>query len=253
MTVLAYHMVDSHFDWGITRVTPNQFAKQIRAAVEHGLEFCTARQYADFGQTQNRICITFDDGYESVYHYAFPVLRQFGIPATVFINPLYIGQRNTWDVNIGWLKFSHLNWDQVRALAQAGWEIGSHGLTHRDLTRLDDAELNRELSCSRSIIERRIGCPVRSISYPFGNADSRVCEMAAEAGYSAGFVMSRSSGTQMDIARTGIYLLDRRYTFLQKAQGNAAPFYRFLQAVLDYCSDGTVLVKQGLWKQNKKS
>lgn len=255
MSILAYHMVDSRFDWGITRVTPQQFRQQIEFAQNRGFTFQTISEYLSNGNDHSkRIAITFDDGYKSIYDYAFPILNQFGIKATLFVIPGFVGQRNTWDVNIGWLKFNHLDWCGIKEMHDAGWEIGSHGMSHRDLTRLGHRELDYELHASKMLLERRIGSPVHVISYPFGNANSRVCEASDKHGYHAGVVMGkkiRNVPEQFAVPRIGLYLLDSLKIFEQKIYLKNMWAYRTLQRIIDLCSDGTVVVKQGLKPKNK--
>ena len=79
-----------------------------------------------------------------------------------------------------------LDWDELACLADAGWEIGSHSLSHARLTHLDDDALDRELRSSREAIENRLDRPCRSIAYPYGASDERVRAAAARAGYTAG-------------------------------------------------------------------
>ncbi|NOY58718.1 MAG: polysaccharide deacetylase family protein [Calditrichaeota bacterium] len=250
MSVLAYHMVDTRFDWGITRVTPKQFRRQIEFALNRGFTFQTISEYLSYENDHSKhIAITFDDGYKSIYDYAFKILKQFGIKATLFVIPGFVGQRNTWDVNIGWLKFDHLGWHDIKEMHDAGWEIGSHSMSHRDLTRLDNRELDYELDASKMLLERRLNSPVHVISYPFGNANRRVCEASAKHGYQAGVVMGKKIThvpEKFAVPRIGLYLLDSLKIFEQKIYLKNMRAYRTLQRFIDLCSDGTVVVKQGL-------
>lgn len=255
MSILAYHMVDPRFDWGITRVTPKQFRRQIEFALKRGFSFQTISEYLSHENDRTkRIAITFDDGYKSVYDYAFPILKQFEIKATLFVIPGFVGQRNTWDVNIGWLKFDHLDWCEINKIHDAGWEIGSHSMSHRDMTRLGNRELDYELGASKLLLEKRINSGVRVISYPFGNANSNVCRASAEHGYQAGVVMGkkiRNVPEQFAVPRIGLYLLDSMKIFEQKIYLKNMWAYRTLQRVINLCSDGTVVVKQGIITKNK--
>ncbi len=253
MSILAYHMVDKRFDWGITRVTPGQFNRQIKFALKKGYLFLTVGEYAKSFKSK-KVAITFDDAYESVHKYALPILQKYNIPATVFVNPAYVGQQNTWDVNIGWLKFKHMNWKQIIELDKVGWEIGSHGLSHRDLTRLDKSTLKKELALSKRLLERRLIKQVSSVSYPFGNTNQHVCKISRDIGYTHGYVMSRGlcgDSEAMSFTRTGIYLLDSSGSFDHKISEKGSWFYKTIQSTLDFCSDGTVVVKEGLWLRNK--
>ena len=78
-----------------------------------------------------------------------------------------------------------LTWAELSALAAEGWEIGSHGRTHRLLSSLDDAELEDELAGSRAEIVDHLGS-CTSIAYPWGEVTDRVVEAARRAGYATG-------------------------------------------------------------------
>ena len=106
--------------------------------------------------------------------HAFAVLSELGIPGTVFVPVGAVGGPGL------------LDWDELACLADAGWEIGSHSLTHVCLTHLDDDTLDIELLSSREAIENRLGQMCRSIAYPYGASDERVRAAAARAGYTAG-------------------------------------------------------------------
>lgn len=121
-----------------------------------------------------RLAVTFDDGERNVLEHAFPVLSELGIPGTVFV-PVGVMAGP-----------EQLDWDELARLADAGWEIGSHSLSHVRLTHLEDDALHHELQSSREAIEDRLDRPCRSIAYPYGASDERVRAAAARAGYTAG-------------------------------------------------------------------
>ena len=120
------------------------------------------------------MAVTFDDGHASVLDQALPMLARHGFVGTVFPRLDVLGSPGS------------LSQPGLEALVAAGWEVGSHTLTHRNLTTLDDAELERELAGSKRELEALLGRPCRSIAYPRGDADERVLAAAAAAGYEAG-------------------------------------------------------------------
>lgn len=67
-----------------------------------------------------------------------------------------------------------LNWDEIKKLSDYGWEVGSHGVTHRRLTECSDTDLSYEISQSKTALEDKLGAVVRSFSYPYGRNDDRV-------------------------------------------------------------------------------
>lgn len=117
------------------------------------------------------VAITFDDGCGSDLRIAAPALEELGFGATFFITVAWLGTP-------GFLAAS-----QVRELADRGFEIGSHSLTHAYLSDLSDAELRREIIESRDRLAQITGAPIRHLSCPGGRWSARVAEVAREAGY----------------------------------------------------------------------
>lgn len=115
--------------------------------------------------------LTFDDGHESNCTRALPALLEAGFGATFF-------------VTVGWVGRSpYMSWDQIRSLAAAGMEIGSHSMTHRPPTGLSRAELLSEMADSRKALEDRLGQPILTASSPTGFYNPQLVPAAQEAGY----------------------------------------------------------------------
>ena len=170
-------------------VTPAQFAAQVRALRRAGYRGVTLRQVWDawHGGTalpRKPVVVSFDDGYAAQVRAALPVLR---------------GARWRGVLN---LSFSHLprlgGTHAVHRLVRAGWEIDSHSLTHRDLTRLPAAQLRRELVESRARIARLFGQPASFFCYPSGRYDPRVVAAVRDAGYLAATTVRPGLATLAD-------------------------------------------------------
>ena len=114
----------------------------------------------------------------------------------------------------------HLDPEQLRALAERGWEVGSHSHTHPLLSRLSDAELRDELAVSRDILRSIVGT-CDSISYPWGEVDARVVEASRRAGYAAGSGLSGrfTWSDPMRAPRVGISGADDSNRFAVKVSG----------------------------------
>lgn len=132
----------------------------------------------------DRFAITFDDGYLSVYEHAYPAMVERQMKATIYVVVDSIGGFNEWDRKAGDQSEQMMSAAQIKELSDAGFEIGSHTLTHPHLTELNNSDLDRELVESKSRLEDLIGREVKSFSYPYGNCDDRVIAAAIEAGYS---------------------------------------------------------------------
>lgn len=248
--ILTFHKVDPAFEWGVTRVTPRQFERVIIQLAEAGYETVSLAQVQQHTSLPERpIVITFDDGYESVYRHAYPVLLKHGFTATVFIISGYIGKMNRWDVNLGRLLFPHLDRHQIAELSRAGFEIGSHTEHHPDLTRITADTVRRELIRSRDTLSALTGTDTTALAFPFGRYTREVVDICAETGYRQCCGFWRHAWTHdlqepVVFQRKTYYLFDTRIT-LQAKCGNGL-LSRFEQAklrLINFCSHGTALVK----------
>ena len=122
---------------------------------------------------ENPIVLTFDDGYEDAFLYAFPLLRQYGFRGTFFVITEYLDQGLP----------GYLSWEQAALMLANGMEIGSHSVSHPDLRKLTQAELEQEIAGSRRSIQERLNVPVRFFCYPSGRYDKRVIAALRAAGY----------------------------------------------------------------------
>jgi peptidoglycan/xylan/chitin deacetylase (PgdA/CDA1 family) len=120
-----------------------------------------------------------------------------------------IGSENRWDVRLSLKRFRHLSWEHLRELSRAGFEIGSHTMSHRDLTRMDTARLRGELRDSKRILEDRLGVEITAVAFPFGRHSPRVIGEAVDAGYECGFASSPNGETSvMAVGRMGVHVMD---------------------------------------------
>ncbi len=108
------------------------------------------------------VVLTFDDGYQDFYSDAFPILKQCGFTATVFLATDRIR-----DESVRVEGADYLTWNEVRELQCEGITFGSHSVTHADLRSLGPEQIDYELGYSKETIEQRIGAHVDSFSYPF--------------------------------------------------------------------------------------
>jgi peptidoglycan/xylan/chitin deacetylase (PgdA/CDA1 family) len=219
--VLCYHAISESFPASLS-VTPAAFERQLdllQRAGYRGVTFADAvREPAD-----RTVAITFDDAYLSVLLLAKPLLDSAGYPATVYAPTGYLDTPErplVWDGIGQWLGGEHerelvpMSWDQLGELSDAGWEIGSHTVSHPHLTQVDDAALRDELIESKAEVERRLG-RCETLAYPYGDHDDRVVEAARAAGYAAAGTLPGRLPRPRPLAwpRVGIYHGDdeRRY------------------------------------------
>jgi peptidoglycan/xylan/chitin deacetylase (PgdA/CDA1 family) len=133
------------------------------------------------GEGQGLVGLTFDDGYADFVDNALPLLARWDCGATLFVLPGRLGGDNAWDPEGP--RRPLLTAAGIRSAAAEGVEIGSHGLTHVDLTQADDATLKAEVAESRSVLAELTGTTVDGFCYPYGTIDARAMAAVREAGY----------------------------------------------------------------------
>ncbi len=148
---------------------------------------------ADPRAAESRFAVTFDDGYASVAETACPVLSELGVPATIFLVAGQIGGANLWDQAKGDREERLMTAEQIREWSAAGFEMGSHAMTHSRLTEVSDSQLKAEVSDSKHLLEDLIGARVRGFSYPHGAWDARVRDAVVAAGYEYATAVSLGS------------------------------------------------------------
>ena len=193
MLVLCYHAVSESWRSPLA-VRPSQLEEQLAFLVTRGYRGATFTDAVTSPPARKTLAVTFDDGFRSVAERALPVLNRLGLPATIFVPTGWIGR----DGSLAWSGIDHwvgspqehelapLTWKQVRSLADAGWEVGSHTRTHPHLPMVDSPRVADEITRSRRDCEERLERPCRSIAYPYGEWDARVVRAVADAGYEAG-------------------------------------------------------------------
>jgi peptidoglycan/xylan/chitin deacetylase (PgdA/CDA1 family) len=153
-------------------------------------------------RSRPRVGLTFDDGYQDFLTEALPVLIEHGFTATVFVVAGRLGGDNGWD-HPGPRK-ALMTARQVRAAAEAGMEIGSHGMRHVPLPAVDRRALRGEVASSRRVLEEVTGRPVTGFGYPYGAVGERELVAVRDAGYDYGCGTGRSQ-------LTARYALPRTY------------------------------------------
>ena len=180
--ILIYHSIRPYrtADLGGVRkyiTTPEALDEEFSYLKESGFEsisFDDLRERLQSGKAlpARPVIICFDDGPETQYVYALPLLKKYSFTATFFLFTNAIGREH------------YLTWDQVRELSADGMQIGCHSMFHPYLTRIsNERELWREIAGSKERLEARLGKPVTVFAYPFGQYNDHIVELVKEAGY----------------------------------------------------------------------
>ena len=188
--VLMYHRIAIESSLAMRKFTvaPDDFNAQLdwlRKAGYTGLtvsDFARRARIGDHALPNRPVVLTFDDGFADFAEQAAPILRRFEFPATLYVVCGLVGGTSTWlEGNDTHLPM--LDWDALRRLQADGIEIGAHGMSHRALDSLADADLRMEFSQPMQLLTEQLGAPPLSFCYPFGFRNARVRQQVREAGY----------------------------------------------------------------------
>ncbi len=130
------------------------------------------------------VCLTFDDGYENFYQYAFPVLKRLGLCSTVFLLAGYIGKDSTWFREDGRDTPPLMTQERINTLMESGLvTFGSHGVYHKRLGDLPEDAAHFEVFHSKKALEAMFKREFKHFCYPYGSYNRAVMKMVQEAGY----------------------------------------------------------------------
>ena len=194
--VLGYHRLVDKVRRPDTEITPAEFEAQMQALKDQGINVISMEDFMAWRREEKSIpprsaLITIDDGYNVAYRVAWPILKRFGYPFTMFIYTDYV---------LGGPKSGggSMTWAQLAEMRDAGVSIQSHTVSHPDLRRKKggapetsyDEWLWHELHGSKSTLEQQLGIEVKALALPFGLANDQVREAAARAGYEMLFTVN---------------------------------------------------------------
>ena len=191
--------------------------------------------------------ISFDDGYLHLADLLPELMMRLNLRPLIFMPSDLLGHSNDWDYSHRWCPTPHLDIAELRRLAELNVTIGSHGVSHSDLTSCSPVQLKRELEDSRHRLQDITGQPIDCISYPFGRCNQRVIECAEAAGYRRGFTMNfpRPTDGPLTGGRYPVYGFDTLWSIRQKLEhGPAYQIERLKTAAIGRLSGGTVFLNR---------
>jgi peptidoglycan/xylan/chitin deacetylase (PgdA/CDA1 family) len=204
--ILMYHGVaEVAEDPNLLCVSPSRFAEHMAWLERRGLRGVGIGTLVDAmraGRQRGLVGITFDDGYLSVLEAALPELQRRGFGATAYIISDRLGGTNEWDEGPSW---PLMTVGQVRELAGAGIEIGSHAATHLRLAGASPEQLTAEVGDSKASLAALLGTEIRGFAYPYGSMDAAARRAVLDAGYEYACAVEAST------AEIGLMALPRIY------------------------------------------
>lgn len=188
--VLMYHSISDRP--GPTAIRPAIFEEQMAILAELGYEAIDLSGLREWREgrlqlPERTFSLTFDDGYEDFATVARPELADRGWPVTVFVPTGKVGGIADWEPRSGPLKSREevgpprlLGWADIEEIAGAGVALGSHGVSHVDLTAISPERLDDELDRSKAVLEEHSGAPVDCIAPPYGATNAAVRRAISE-------------------------------------------------------------------------
>jgi len=184
--ILMYHHVkdwadgDNEIEQGLS-VPIADFEGQMKALSDAGYKNVTLDKLF-FSPQDKKVALTFDDGYDDNLSNAAPILKKYGLTATLFVTTDFIGTPR------------YMSWDDLKKMvSEYGWTIGAHTKSHPNLTGIGLDQAMTEIAESKNILESNLGVKVLDFSYPAGAFDAGTVELVKTAGYN--FAVTTQGGS----------------------------------------------------------
>lgn len=182
--VLNYHSIGVEPDNNAV-LDPRKLDEQMAHLAREGYAALSLRQFADIWDGRadapaKAVLLTFDDGYADNYTEALPILQKYGFRATLFVSPGMAGQDGYF-----------ADWEQIRALRDAGWDIQPHGMTHPYLHKLPLEEQRFEIAESIKQLREHTGIETMAFCYPYGTRNQTTLRLLEEHGVRFAFTIDQ--------------------------------------------------------------
>lgn len=191
VAVLMYHHIGPLPDKADTirkglTISPEEFENQLKYFKENGYTITTFEKFDEMvlakSVPQKLIILTFDDGYDDNFTYAFDLMKKYNVTGTFFIITSKIGKKE------------YMSEEQIKELSKSGNEIGSHTVNHPSLENYKGESLKNELAKSKETLESLISKKVISFCYPAGKFNDETVRAVSETGYKYAVTTQSSTG-----------------------------------------------------------
>ena len=214
--ILCYHRLTDKCNSSMC-LSPKVFDQQMQYLKNNGYRTISLEQLQCFLEfkcsiPEKSVIITLDDGYRSAYEVAYPVLKKYGFTATFFIYTDYVG-----------VSKNAVTWNQLKEMKADGFEVGSHTVTHADLTQQKEGEsfrvyqnrIEKELGDSKKIIDNKLNQDTTTFAFPFGRYNNTVLRICRQKGYITSVSVKRGSNPffadPLTLKRNQIMKTDMKY------------------------------------------
>lgn len=168
--VLMYHKIGDEKDNDAV-IRADLFKEQMQYLKDNGYNTLSMEELYNYIKNgalvpEKPVVITFDDGYQDTYTIAWPILKDLGFKATLFINPGDIGNR--------------LTWQQIKSMHSEGLEIASHGFIHDDMNMLSFEQQANNIKNAQESLKRNLGIDNIWFCYPYGEYNENTIKLLKE-------------------------------------------------------------------------
>ena len=232
LLVLCYHSINSNQNFHST--STEEFYKQMDY-LRKKCDIVTIETIMKLAEnkknlSRSTVAITFDDGYLDVFLNAYPYLKKYDLPATIFVTTGNVEKKMILDN----MCLPMLNWGEIRVMSKNKIEIGAHTITHPKLTQIDEEQAKQEIKGSKMEIEIQIAKEVSLFAFPSGAYNQRLINLVKQLGFKAaigGVGVIQKNSSSFSISRVEV---DRSINFiLFKARlTKATNYYRKLENII---------------------
>ena len=229
--VLLYHSIDT--TGSVISIASEEFRRQMAYLNATGYKTISLTDFLGYLRSETVphekiVILTFDDGFKNNYTEAFPVLREYGFTATIFLTTDYIDRVCSWEKHDSIARLPLLSWDEIKEMSDYGIDFESHTFSHPYLSRLSREEMINELLGSKTVIETRLNKQVTFFCHPYGDSSRETQEAVRKCGYVGAF-----GGLDYSLRNTieDVYNLSRigtqRFTSLEDFKAGLLGTYDF--------------------------
>lgn len=207
--VLLYHRIGTKEECresGVICTEAGAFSAQMDYLLKAGFYFASLDEIVrhvkgEVSLSGKSAAITFDDGFQDNFTYAYPALSERNIKATIFINTSFVGKTlpysdTFWQPSSTAKKdmlYKFLSWEEIEIMSGHGIEFEPHTHTHVNLSEVSDLQAEEEIGISKDIIEKRLGKTARHFSYPYGLYNDRIMKLVEKTGFDAAWAVTNDN------------------------------------------------------------
>jgi len=188
--ILMYHEIRDQYD-NMMCISQKEFSRQMGLLERQDyktISLARLKKGVENNEETNEklVVITFDDGREGVYSNAYPILRDNGFIATLYVVPSWIDSKEMFtrrigstgkEIPLGEQYSAFMSWENLKELSNHGYDIGSHTFSHQLLVNLENEALKQELDLADKAIKDNLGLDVKHFCYPYGSFNEQIREL----------------------------------------------------------------------------